>query len=605
MRRARHVSSSSDSEQLQLQLKKGKGDYNDLFDDLDADERRRLNQMSDKDREMEVFKLIEQREAMKTREEIKKKLSLGHKKDKKPNVGKKKKATEEKNDESETDSSLQSSEEGETSEDEDQKEENSDTREELDPKHVTRQNSKTAEGDDDEEPNEESELDTHYHRPSELASKQTKQKAMADLLSRRQNKKQAEEKRKQEAQKAALDINEIFGNDDGKSSSSSSSSISSRDSSPDSRSPTPPPKQEIRSKSELMKCRLSRYKLAQFVHAPFFNKTVIGCFVRIGIGQNAGKSVYRVAQIIDVVETAKIYQVENTRTNKGVKLKHGLETRVYRLEYVSNQEFTDTEFLMWYDAMRKNKITLPTVDFVEAKEREIREAVNYKYTDAEINDMVREKSRFKTTPTNYAMEKQNLLRQKDAAEEAEDEKKLKDILSQIEELDARSEKLYSQRNQQLTLASQINQRNRDMMKKSFLGDAAMLNDDLAIQDDPFTRKTSKMRVVAATRSKSSAGNTAPNDGAPIKMQSGTAEVKLTATESLPTSIFRQKYESQQLPKANDLFNAHDIEINIQVKLPQPAASFRAGIDSRNNQESSTSRKLTLDEYKRRKVRNHD
>lgn len=43
-----------------------------------------------------------------------------------------------------------------------------------------------------------------------------------------------------------------------------------------------------------MKCRLSRYKLAQFVHAPFFNKTVIGCFVRIGIGQNAGKSVYRV-----------------------------------------------------------------------------------------------------------------------------------------------------------------------------------------------------------------------------------------------------------------------------------------------------------------------
>ena len=41
-------------------------------------------------------------------------------------------------------------------------------------------------------------------------------------------------------------------------------------------------------------------------------------------------------------------------------------------------------------------------------------------------------------------------------------------MSQIEELDARSEKLYSQRNQQLTLASQINQRNRDMMKKAFL-----------------------------------------------------------------------------------------------------------------------------------------
>jgi hypothetical protein len=55
--------------------------------------------------------------------------------------------------------------------------------------------------------------------------------------------------RRKEAQKAALDIDEIFGQDDGKTlSSSSSSSSSSRDSSPESRdhSPTPDvPKQEV------------------------------------------------------------------------------------------------------------------------------------------------------------------------------------------------------------------------------------------------------------------------------------------------------------------------------------------------------------------------
>lgn len=79
--------------------------------------------------------------------------------------------------------------------------------------------------------------------------------AMADLINKRRDKKQgtsfrfctiffclAEEKRKKENQKAALDLDEIFGKEDGKSSSSSSSPASSRSSSPvygKSRSPSP------------------------------------------------------------------------------------------------------------------------------------------------------------------------------------------------------------------------------------------------------------------------------------------------------------------------------------------------------------------------------
>lgn len=61
---------------------------------------------------------------------------------------------------------------------------------------------------------------------------------------------------------------------------------------------------------------------------------------------------FQVAQIIDVVETAKVYNLESTQTNKGLKLKHGNDERVYRLEFISNSIFTQSEFDKWIGTMR-------------------------------------------------------------------------------------------------------------------------------------------------------------------------------------------------------------------------------------------------------------
>ncbi|CAK5022793.1 unnamed protein product [Meloidogyne enterolobii] len=247
--------------------------------------------------------------------------------------------------------------------------------------------------------------DTAYHKPSELANKYNKKMAMADLLNKRRDKKQAEEKRKKENQKAALDLDEIFGKEDGKSS-SSSSPASSRSSSPvygKSRSPSPVA-QPIEKMDDLLKCQAIRRRIARIVHAPFFHKTIVGCFVRI-------------AQVVDVVETAKVYEVEpNTdiRTNKGLKLKicNNDAQRVIRLEFVSNSNFTETEYSFWLNRMKETETSLPTIDFVKKKQKEMHDALNYKFTDSEINLMVREKSRFKKQPTNFAFEKSELIKQK-------------------------------------------------------------------------------------------------------------------------------------------------------------------------------------------------
>ena len=53
----------------------------------------------------------------------------------------------------------------------------------------------------------------------------------------------------------------------------------------------------VTTKEQLGRVRLSRHKLEKWVHAPFFKQAVVGCFVRVGIGMNNSKSVYRVAEV--------------------------------------------------------------------------------------------------------------------------------------------------------------------------------------------------------------------------------------------------------------------------------------------------------------------
>ena len=51
--------------------------------------------------------------------------------------------------------------------------------------------------------------------------------------------------------------------------------------------------------------------MAQWLHMPWFKRTVVGCFVRvnIGAGEQMGKITYRIAEVRDVSESSKIYNL--------------------------------------------------------------------------------------------------------------------------------------------------------------------------------------------------------------------------------------------------------------------------------------------------------
>ena len=108
--------------------------------------------------------------------------------------------------------------------------------------------------------------------------------------------------------------------------------------------------------------RLSRNKLEKWCHLPFFPKLVGGCFVRIGIGQNNdGRPIYRVGEILEVVDGPKIYVLGRCRTNKILKLRHAHQERTFRMEFVSNEGFQDNEFQKWREDVMIGGMSLPSL----------------------------------------------------------------------------------------------------------------------------------------------------------------------------------------------------------------------------------------------------
>ncbi|KAL1484380.1 hypothetical protein MTO96_011356 [Rhipicephalus appendiculatus] len=250
-----------------------------------------------------------------------------------------------------------------------------------------------------------------------------------------------------------------------------------------------PKPQAAATKEEVSKIRLSRHKLERWVHAPFFAKTVIGCFVRIGIGSNNGRAVYRVAQITDVVETAKVYALGRCRTNKGLRLKHGKQERVFRLEFVSNQDFTESEFLKWKEVMSLEGASFPTTEEVTRKVKDIQDALNYQYKESDVETIVSEKQRFQRNPHNYAVRKTQLMKQKEMAEQKGDNEEAQRLSGELEQLEERARELDKQRTSTISAISYINERNRMKniveIERAIL-EEAKLNKEKA--DDPFTRR---------------------------------------------------------------------------------------------------------------------
>ena len=67
--------------------------------------------------------------------------------------------------------------------------------------------------------------------------------------------------------------------------------------------------------------------------------------------------------------------------------RYGGSERVYRLEFVSNQDFTDTEFFKWKETMMTQGYTLPGSAELQRKLKELQEAHQYKFKDDDVDNV--------------------------------------------------------------------------------------------------------------------------------------------------------------------------------------------------------------------------
>ncbi|KAJ1557530.1 RNA polymerase-associated protein rtf1, partial [Cladochytrium tenue] len=87
---------------------------------------------------------------------------------------------------------------------------------------------------------------------------------------------------------------------------------------------------------------VARNELAQWAYTRFFVDTVVGCFVRIGIGFDADKKpIYRLAQIVDIVDYHKPYYIESVLTKRAIQCLHGKARRVFTMDVASNHAVTE------------------------------------------------------------------------------------------------------------------------------------------------------------------------------------------------------------------------------------------------------------------------
>ncbi|CAF5162946.1 unnamed protein product, partial [Rotaria magnacalcarata] len=122
-------------------------------------------------------------------------------------------------------------------------------------------------------------------------------------------------------------------------------------------------------------------------------------------------------------------------------LRYGRNERMFRLEFVSNSEISDTEFTRWRETLIKYNVSLPTLEQVENKKKKIDQYKDYVYSNNEISKIVEEKQRFRKTPINYAMTKQELFKDIEIAKDENNVKKEKELRKKLDEMEERASEI--------------------------------------------------------------------------------------------------------------------------------------------------------------------
>jgi len=79
--------------------------------------------------------------------------------------------------------------------------------------------------------------------------------------------------------------------------------------------------------------------------------------------------VYRICEIIDLVDTPKVYKVDEQNFNQNFILKHGNSSKEWPMDRTSNSHFDMGEFEWLTKSAERDKVKLPTKKGAEQEGR--------------------------------------------------------------------------------------------------------------------------------------------------------------------------------------------------------------------------------------------
>jgi len=362
---------------------------------------------------------------------------------------------------------------------------------------------------------------------------------------------------------------------------------------------------ELPTLEDMNSVRLTRNALEKWVDQPFFERLVVGFFVRVLIGMGTEKhNVYRLAQVQAVTEAARSYHLGKKETYKQLSLRHAGNEKSFRMEFISNHPFTETEYAKWMTSMAKAKLPIITRQEVVAKRETLSIADNYVYSEEDVERMVEEKKKLKSKPISISTQKAKVLAQIEAAKDAGDmekKKELKKDKKQIIELEneENARMLNWHQGSKVSLAN-INKKNKasNMVKV-----VEKKQQTESSETDPFSRRPTKPSIVKASKKEPQSEGSNGNSGSTPQGNEKGGE-----KEPEPDEANANRNEKGKEPGLDTLItNAHgELELEIDIDLvasqksgaPKPAA---ASSDRKRPAPPPTQKKtLSVEDYKRRR-----
>ena len=282
-----------------------------------------------------------------------------------------------------------------------------------------------------------------------------------------------------------------------------------------------------------------------------------------------------------IEELARDYFFGGRPTKLGLCLVLGGDERVFRMNVVSNDRFTPSEYEWYVDKRRRDGLKPLSVEEVTSRYVKLRDvARNHTYTETEIAALLKRKEDSKRDKiVNFASARTSLNNDLLAAHQRNDTQAIEKIKERLADLDSADESRKRRREAIISVLSDINRRND---QANFASEQAVkrmkvdpgISDGREQQGDPFLRRHCRPSILWTT------------GAVPSEQLSNMKQSSKTSNEGLGYTISKSP-NAQEVPNGGGM-QLLEIEVSEPVDEVLPSkpieteeSSHHGGVTRRN------------------------